>query len=55
MYATMNERQKLPRLLDNPFYKPLSLDEVLDTEIKGWEKMTAKKLKVHALQMCMQL
>lgn len=54
-YATMSEQQKDLMLLHNPFYKPLPLDDVLDTEIKGWEKMSAKNLRVHALQSCMQL
>lgn len=44
--ATLSEHQKTPKSLDNPFYEPLSLDEILDTEIKGWEKMSAHKLLV---------
>lgn len=53
--ATMSEQQKHPMLLHNPFYKPFSLDDVLDTEIKGWEKLSAKKLRVCPLHTCMQL
>lgn len=45
-YATMSEHQKTPRRLEFPFYEPLSLDEILDIEIKGWEKTSAKKLLV---------
>lgn len=50
-YATMSERQKMPKLLDKPFYEPLSLDEILDIEIKGWQKMSAKKLLVCFMDM----
>lgn len=54
-YATMSEQQKDPQLLHHPFYKPLSLNDVLDTEVKGWERMSAKKLRVCSLQTCMQM
>ncbi len=48
-YLNMSNRQRVPKQLDKPFYKPYSLDEIMDKEIKGWERMSEKQLLVQSL------
>ncbi len=46
-YLNMSNRvQRVPKQLDKPFYKPYSLDEIMDKVIKGWEKMSETQLLV---------
>ena len=54
-YATMGAQQRTPKFLKTPFYEPLSLNQLLDKEIKGWQDMFGQKLLVQSSQLCMQL
>lgn len=45
-YRTLSPNEQVPRQIDVPFFQRVSLQDIADKELKGWERLSPQSMKV---------